>query len=157
MHLLVALLPVAGGCAANSLADPADVSFSTTRAWIEGRDVELTVELACTFEQWSVGLSGRDELEADTGMLFLFDDARGPEEGFWMWRTPFPLDIAFLDERGTILRVSSMAPCLAEEGVDCPRYEARVEHHGALEVPAGWIADQGIAEGDRLRVEEGCS
>lgn len=156
LPLLGGLLLAAGACASNARPDPADVSFSTTRAWIDGRDAELTVELACTFEQWSVGLSGRDGLDPGTGMLFLFDEPRGPEEEFWMWRTPFPLDIAFLDVDGTILRIGSMASCPAGDPEECPRYAAQVEHHGALEVPAGWLAERGIVEGDRLLVRDGC-
>ena len=36
-------------------------------------------------------------------MLFVFDSQRYSGDGFQMWRTRMPLDIAFIDANGTIL------------------------------------------------------
>ena len=45
------------------------------------------------------------------GMMFLFDGPRAADDGFWMWGTSIPLDIAFVDEGGVVRRVLGMEPC----------------------------------------------
>jgi len=57
--------------------------------------VTLTVEIAKTSTEQAKGLSGRDKLPADHGMLFVFDH----EDfwGFWMIDMKFPLDIIWFN------------------------------------------------------------
>lgn len=145
-------------CAGPGLPSPETVDFDTAQARVveDGSEVELTVELACTEEQQMVGLAERDELDAGTGMLFRFPEERDASEGFWMWRTRIPLDIAFMDRDGTILAIRSMEPCPADDPDACPVHEAGVGHWGALETPQGWFAEEGVGVGARLEVDEGC-
>ena len=51
----------------------------------------------------------RRSLAAKAGMVFLYPEPhRG---GYWMKDTLIPLDIAFADARGKILRIFTMQPC----------------------------------------------
>lgn len=86
-------------------------------------------------------------------MLFEFDDLRSGDDGFWMWGTSMPLDIAFIDEAGVVIRLLSMAVCDVEGGEEsCPGYFPGVGYASALEVNQGWFAAKGIGEGVRVRV-----
>ena len=71
--------------------------------------VVLKVELARTQAERQQGLMGRRSLGAKAGMVFLYSEPhRG---GYWMKDTLIPLDIAFADARGKILRIFTMQPC----------------------------------------------
>lgn len=62
----------------------------------------FTVELAQTDEQRQTGLMGREQLDKDKGMLFVYD-----EDGiytFWMKNTLIPLDMIWIDSNGTVVK-----------------------------------------------------
>ena len=116
--------------------------------------VPLLVELAQTDEQRSYGLMERASLEHGSGMLFLYDEAQDSTSGFWMFRTLIPLDIAFLDENGTIVKIEQMSPCGSPNPQLCPTYSTDKSYVAALEVNQGFFAQHGIREGDRvIRIE----
>jgi uncharacterized protein len=101
----------------------------------------LTVELAGTPDARTCGLSRRDELPPDHGMLFIFPDFR--PQAFWMKDTRIPLSIAFLDDDGKIMSIQDMAPMRTDVEYNSPgptRY--------ALEVNQGWFKRHAIEVGD---------
>jgi len=64
------------------------------------------MELAVSTKQRVRGLSDRDSLSADAGMLFVLPK---PEVvGFVMRRCRFPIDIVFLDPDGRIVAMHEM-------------------------------------------------
>lgn len=146
---------LAGSCTGAGSPWAQDVTFDTARVWIHGDadSTDLLVEVARSEAQQSRGLSGRDTLDPDAGMLFVFDEVRPDTAGFWMWRTRMPLDIAFLDRDGVILEVLTMEPCEARHRDACPIYAPGVPYWFALEVNEGWFGRRGIDVGDRLETE----
>jgi uncharacterized membrane protein (UPF0127 family) len=109
----------------------------------EEGQVRVDVELAETAEERRQGLSGRETLAADAGMLFLYsDEHRG---GFWMKDTLIPLSIAFLDDGGAVLAILDMEPCT---GDPCPTYDPGVGYWSALEVNRGAFSEWGVEPGD---------
>ena len=148
-------LATLGACAAPAAVSPADVPFDSAAVWLrQGADsTRAVVEVAASRAQHEVGLAGRTSLDPDAGMLFLFDPPRPPDEGFWMWRTPIPLDIAFIDANGAILRILEMEPCTAPSQDDCPGYFAEAPYAAALEMSRGWFARNGIRVGAAVRVD----
>jgi uncharacterized membrane protein (UPF0127 family) len=71
---------------------------------INGRTFQM--ELAVTVKQRMRGLSERDSLPADKGMLFVLPK---PEVvSFVMRRCRFPIDIAFLDADGRVVAMHEM-------------------------------------------------
>jgi uncharacterized protein len=110
----------------------------------------LQVERARTPAQRAQGLMGRRTLAPRAGMTFEYES---PATGaFWMKNTLIPLDIAFYDGRGRILRILTMQPCRVAA---CPVYDPKVAYRGALEVNAGSFRRWRVGRGDRIVVRGG--
>lgn len=154
---LVFLLAFAAACDRTPDADePIDlepiVDFDTAAVRIEtdSDTFDLTVEVAEDSEQWTYGLMERPSLPEDAGMIFLYPRLRGPEEGFYMYRTLIPLDIAFIDEEGLIVAVKGMEPCANSNPRVCRTYDPGVSYVSALEVNRYYFERNGIGVGDRV-------
>jgi len=117
---------------------------------IEGNSgpVQVDVSIAETRETKARGLMGVEEMDPDTGMVFLQDEPA--RISFWMKDTPIPLSIAFLDSGGRIVAVLDMEPCLADP---CRLYDPGVPYRAALEVNRGAIARLGVEVGDVVRLD----
>ena len=112
-----------------------------------GEKVVVRVEIADTRAERQRGLMGRRSLPAKSGMIFRYPhDVTG---GFWMKDTLIPLDIAFYDRRGRIVRVFTMTPCRRDP---CRIYEPGVAYRAALEVNAGSFRRWNVRAGDRIAV-----
>jgi len=146
------LLPTAllfSGCLA---ALPDNTSLPVQKACLISSEnaVPITVEIARSSAERSRGLMDRIRLAPDAGMLFVYNDQRRADHGFWMYRTLIPLDIAYLDRDGVIGAIRQMAPCPPDQGRDCPTYQAGVPFYLALEMNLGYFQNQGVEVGDRL-------
>lgn len=106
------------------------------------------VEVARTIPERSQGLMERDHLDVDAGMLFLYRETQSPRNGFWMYRTRIPLDIAFIGEDERIAAIFTMRPCGSANPANCPVTYPGVPYRAALEVNEGLFEELGIAEGD---------
>ena len=103
---------------------------------------EVTVETADTLESQEKGLMGRESLDENRGMLFVYD--RDTKKSFWMKNTTIPLSIAYIAADGTIREIYDMEP-LSTRTVDS-RYSVRY----ALEVNQGAFERHGINAGDKV-------
>jgi uncharacterized membrane protein (UPF0127 family) len=108
----------------------------------------LTVEVARRAGERAQGLMGRERLADDAGMLFLYDRTQPSRNGFWMYRTLIPLDIAFIDEAGRIVDIRRLEPCTSDLARECPVTRPASAYRAALEVNAGDLEAHGIALGD---------
>ncbi|MDR5865468.1 DUF192 domain-containing protein [Halomonas koreensis] len=108
----------------------------------------LDAEVARSRAERGRGLMGRDRLAEGAGMLFLYPARQPARNGFWMYRTRIPLDIAFIDAEGRIVDIRRMTPCRAERAADCPVTRPDAPYRAALEVNAGYFAAHDIAIGD---------
>ncbi len=108
--------------------------------------VAWTVELALTPQQRAQGLSGREELPAGAGMLFIYD--RESRRSFWMPDMHFPLDLVWIDGDCAVAHITRNAPPQApgQSRADLPRYSAdKVQY--VLEINAGEADAHGIRPG----------
>lgn len=131
-------------------SDPLPQMLETVPLVIHGMQgpQRLEVEVARSIAERSRGLMERDDLEERTGMLFLYDRPQSSRNGFWMYRTRIPLDIAFIDEAGRIAEIHRMTPCTAAQAGECPVTRPSVPYRAALEVNAGAFEAMGVAAGD---------
>jgi len=110
----------------------------------------VTLEVAEEPEQRRKGLMGRQALAADAGMLFKYPELRAADQGFWMFQTLIPLDIAYLDQDGVIVSIRQMRPCASPRSSNCPVYQAGQRYLMAVEMNSGYFRDKSIGTGDRL-------
>ena len=106
----------------------------------------IFVEIADTQEKRKKGLSGREYLHEDSGMLFVFK-----EEGyypFWMKDMKFPMDIIWIDENKVIDITHDAEPeGSAPEKIYRPAKPARY----VLEVNAGFALENNVRIGDPVK------
>ena len=107
----------------------------------------IRVEIADSPIELYRGLSGRQGLCPDCGMLFNFSDSE--EQEFVMRNMNFPLDIIFMNH-GQIINI---AADLAPEGNNPSKiYDSGGPTDQVLEVNGGYAARRGLKVGDRISV-----
>ncbi len=129
----------AAGCGSGGKEPPAPSPAVT----INGRT--WRVELALTPAQRYQGLSDRFRLDENGGMLFLYPQAQDMD--FCMRNCYIPLDIAFLDANGIVVRTYTMR--VEPRGRETERYSSGAGAVYALEMNAGDLKKAGVKVGDR--------
>ncbi len=128
---------------------PGDDACPTVNPRVEARlaGQRLVLELASAPASRRCGLSRRDALAPDHGMLFLFP--RTGRVSFWMRDTRIPLSLAFLDEEARIIDIQQMQPAQMQAG-PLPVFSPPRPVRWALEVNAGWFTGRDIGKGAQL-------
>jgi len=117
----------------------------TTKESILINDKRVFVEIADEAKEQILGLSGRERLDDDAGLLFIFDPVQSP--GFWMKDMKFPIDIIWIGADGTILGIEkSIAPETYPKNFFPPSPIKYV-----LEINSGWSEENNIKLGDKLK------
>lgn len=98
------------------------------------------VEVADTWGSRLKGLLGRESLPEGEGLHIV------PCNSIHMFFMKFPIDVAFLDPEGRLVKsIHSIGPWRATR--------VYVDAHSALELPAGTLMRHGVQEGDQLLFE----
>ncbi|MAW95714.1 MULTISPECIES: DUF192 domain-containing protein [unclassified Leeuwenhoekiella] len=105
--------------------------------------ISLNIELAETAYETETGLMYRESMEADQGMLFIFEDEQ--PHNFYMKNTYIPLDLFFITKDQKIATIIEDAKPLDESSLPS---EVPVQY--VLEVNAGSAAAWEIKEGDSI-------
>ncbi|MFL6453968.1 MAG: DUF192 domain-containing protein [Nitrososphaeraceae archaeon] len=131
---------------ANFLAGPLhstaqDQYMNTT---ISVKNTSIVTDLALTSDQQTKGLSGRENLSENQGMLFV---SKTPGRyGFWMKSMKFPLDIFWLNtNRSVVYLKENLQPCLTI--LNCPTYLPDTDSLYVLETMAGFAQRHNITKG----------
>lgn len=109
---------------------------------------EVKVEIVDDPGEMAKGLSGRESLEEDRGMLFVF--AAPDQTAFWMKDMNFSLDIIWI-KGDEIIDIAANLPPLAGDYV--ATYQPRVPADYVLEVNAGFTAERGVKIGDKVNIK----
>lgn len=118
----------------------------TSAVTIDGHT--FTVEVARTQKEREVGLSGRNSLARDHGMLFLFDKPT-VTVGFWMKNMHFPLDIIYINGTKVVTVFQDLPP---GKGDNPPTYYPGSAADKVLEIPAGSAKKYTITSGDDVKI-----
>jgi uncharacterized membrane protein (UPF0127 family) len=102
------------------------------------------VEVMKTDADRARGLMERRFMPADRGMLFDFEDDQ--PVSMWMRNTYIPLDMVFIDRKGTVRNIAANTEPLSERTVSS---EGPVR--AVLEINAGTSAKIGLKPGDKVR------
>ncbi|TSC90347.1 MAG: hypothetical protein G01um10145_19 [Microgenomates group bacterium Gr01-1014_5] len=110
------------------------------------------IEIADTPEKRQKGLSGRKELDKNSGLLFVFDrqNTRPP---FWMKGMEMPIDIVWIDNEKVIQLNTDVKP----EAADTPDKDLRLYTPNqpvdqVLELSAGTVKEMKIRVGDKVEM-----
>lgn len=109
---------------------------------IAGQDIK--VDLAITQQQEEKGLSGREGLAEDKGMLFIFE--RPFVYGFWMKDMLFPIDIIWINEHQQVVYIKENASPEAYPEIYTPKENAKY----VLEVKTGFARKNNLKIGDTV-------
>lgn len=149
--VLTMLLWIQGiGCSPSAPADDLDawgtvemtIADQKFRLWIADETGEQAQGLMNVSTERMAPLADGTE----RGMVFVFDHER--HLSFWMKNTIIPLDIAYVDSDGTIVKTYTMAPLDARTG----QYPSTKPARFAIEVNANVYRRLGVAEGDKLNL-----
>ncbi|MGB3921718.1 MAG: DUF192 domain-containing protein [Minisyncoccia bacterium] len=102
---------------------------------------EVKVEIADTDLERSQGLSGREGLLPNHGMLFVFD-APG-YHAFWMKDMKFPIDIIWINADSKVVWIEKNLSPETYPNLFRPKEPAKY----VLEVPAGFAEEHGVVIG----------
>jgi uncharacterized membrane protein (UPF0127 family) len=110
---------------------------------------ELRVYLAVTNDQQIKGLSVKDHLKENEGMLFVYEQPT--RQAFWMKDMKFPIDIIWLDSNGTVVHIEhNLQPCIMSFAFICPSYIPDKDSLYVLETVAGFSKKHGIKVGTNV-------
>jgi uncharacterized membrane protein (UPF0127 family) len=120
-----------------------NVSASSVRI----KDLVIYVDLAKTPEQQAKGLSIKNNLNENEGMLFIFDTPK--EYSFWMKDMKFPIDIIWISSDNKIVHIEkNLQPCIFF--LICMSYSPHANSKYVLEVPSNYTTKNNITIGDRV-------
>ena len=133
--------------AAVLLAGAAPQAFATG-AYVELKGHRYTIEVAADDAARAHGLMDRTHMDADHGMLFVFNDDM--PRAFWMKNTKIPLDMLFFDGKKKLVSIQhDVPPCVSDP---CPPYSSGAPARYVLELNAGESAKLGLTSGDPIAI-----
>jgi len=106
------------------------------------------LEIARTSAEQIKGLSGRESMAEDEGMLFIFEPKTRPS--FWMKGMQFPLDIIWLVDNKIVDLNKNLA---VPTGDNLATYEPKNDINYAIEVNAGFADKNNLKIGDKIDLE----
>jgi len=110
---------------------------------------KINIETVDTPEGIEQGLSGRQDLCSDCGMLFVF---KKPDiQKFWMRRMYFDIDIIWINNNRVVdITYNVQKPDEIEFEYPTQIYQSSVPCDKVLEVNAGWAEGNAISVGDKV-------
>jgi len=141
---LVGIIFIISSCSVINSTDVSRVSDNSLTVKTQtGYLKRIEVELAITPQQMATGLMHRTQLNAKSGMLFVFEQPQ--LLSFWMRDTLIPLDIIFITSGGLIQHIHPMA-----KPGDLTRIFSKGTAKAVLEINGGESELLGLQIGDKV-------
>ncbi|MBI1838711.1 MAG: DUF192 domain-containing protein [Candidatus Colwellbacteria bacterium] len=112
---------------------------------------EFRVEVAATPIKQTKGLSGRDGLGLNAGMLFPFSELS--THSFWMKDMKFPIDIIWIQNDKVVGFEENMEPGSSKSDAELRIYSPPSPINNVLEVAAGTVLRLGVKIGDAISIK----
>jgi uncharacterized membrane protein (UPF0127 family) len=129
----------------SALPEVSEKSVEDSSVTVEISNKTIQIELADTPALRTLGLSGRDSLAPDHGMLFVFE--KPDRYGFWMKEMNFSIDIIWIDASKKIVHIEERVSPESYPKIYIPDAQALF----VLEVPAGFVTENKIRVGDEVK------
>lgn len=127
-------------------AVPRTIVASSTEPSIRVAGNLVHIAIADTPAAKEKGLSGRDDLAPDEGMLFVFEEDSG--HPFWMKDMNFSIDMLWISSEGTIVHI---APNVSPETYP-QTFSSPVPSRYVLELSANYAAEHNLKIGDKVQI-----
>ncbi len=129
----------------NNQSQPEQKPKSTTM--LKVKTLNINADVAVTADQRKKGLSGREMLEINRGMLFVFDTSGNL--AIWMKGMKFPIDIIWIGDDKKIVNISPGAvPEPGKKDSELTVYKSAASARYVLEINAGLAAANNLQVGD---------
>ena len=113
----------------------------------------VNVDVADTPEKRKQGLSGRESLASDSGMLFIFD--KPTKAGFWMKVMKIAIDLIYINDKKVVdIIKNATPPAPGQKDEDLPIYVPNQEINMVLEINAGFVDSHNIKVGDMIEIQK---
>jgi uncharacterized protein len=120
-------------------------------AVIHGHTIQL--EIADTSEKQQLGLSNRNSLAENSGMLFIFSEASN--YSFWMKDMRISIDIIFLKDNKVITIYSNVQPQTGPQNLPNLRlYYPKTPSNLVLEINSGLANKYGLKAGETIVINK---
>ncbi len=110
------------------------------------REQTFKLEVADDEKERAKGLSERDSLDRNRGMLFIFEQ-KG-KYGFWMRNVKFPLDLIYISDNKIVQIFKNAEPKSEDENI--PVFTPDSEANFVLEINGGLSDEYGFEVGDEV-------
>lgn len=111
---------------------------------------KVTLDVADTAKTRETGLSGRNSLAENKGMLFLFDEPGIPT--FWMKGMKFPIDIIFLNSDKIVTIYKNVPAPKTTTEMPSAYYQPTYPSDKVIELKAGAADKYNLRQGDTLKL-----
>ena len=122
-------------------------TISGNQSTVTINQTTFKVDIADETREQRIGLSGRDNLAQDQGMLFLFPDKH--IRNFWMPNMNFAIDLLWIDDNTIIGYEQNMLPATPDSIIT---YKSPHPVDKVLEIPTGSINKFDFNIGDKVNI-----
>lgn len=107
-------------------------------------DKDIAIDIADNREERALGLGGRESLDKDSGMLFIYP--RSGDYDIWMKDMNFSIDIIWIDSRFNIVHIEeNISPDTYPDSFSSPKKAKYI-----LEVNSGFVKENFIKISDTI-------
>ncbi len=152
MKTLAVLFGIILGISAMSFFYVGKFRASYKKATIEIGAKRFSVDVAETMGSRAKGLSGREKLDKDEGMFFIFGSPG--KYGFWIKDMKIPIDIIWIKENKIIGFEENISPQIGASEFNLKMYYPPESVKYVLEVKVGTVSEMGFKIGDEIRYNE---
>jgi len=149
--LFAILLAIVGGIAyLQTNQTNISLPFGNTTPTATINEQKFNITVAKTPQEKETGLSGKDSLPENSGMLFPFD--RPDYYAFWMKDMKFSIDILYINGNKIVTIVENAQPPKSKDEI-LPIYKPDELADTILEINAGLSKKYNIKKGDLVKIE----
>jgi uncharacterized protein len=113
-------------------------------------NIKVTLEVADDYASKALGLSGREFLDENHGMIFVYEEET-PNLTFWMKNTLISLDMIFLNSDFEVVYIIANVPICEKD--PCENYTSEADAQYVIELNSGWSEKNDLKVGDSIEVK----
>lgn len=122
-----------------------------SKAAAEVNSKKISLLVANSEEERIKGLSGKNDLGKDQGMIFVFEGKS--KYPFWMKDMKFPLDIIYISD-DTVVDIIENVPHQINNTPNLNHYSNDIDANYVLELNAGKVKELEIKEGTKIKLTD---